>query len=928
MGKIVQATICCFLLLVIGFSVSTESARASEVNVKNKTAIVGGKGIAVTASGSARVIINQTIQEEDPAVWEKLNNLQNQNASLQSTNLTLQSELNKLREEAALRIVLGAKGPNADAAVKKARDELAEGRTIAAENYLKFLEQKMLAGAKGQLADAAKLARERASLASWRDNVAAESAAHNAVEYEADNPKNWIMLGDVFYNQVKFGAASEAYSKAQELAERCLIAESKNNECIMDLITTYDKQVSIRHARSEVADKLLEYYRKSAVLIKQVLSRDPDNPTWMFQLAKVYLEMGEVSIADTGAGDSDLFDNSFEIMSKLVLLDADNMEWQFLFAEVHNRRGRVKKINGDFEGALRDYHKGLEIYQKLKLPSLKIGFALNIAEIYKNIGNIYSARGQLNEGLVNYEKSIKVVQEALAAYKESFPLLVNLSNYYRKIAITYVQMGDNSSGLINFRNAADVLEGAIEKYPEFESLVLNLSICYEDIGKLHVDGIDLTEGINALQKSLSLLKKFESDNQDVNEGKLNQSSVLMAIGAAQMKQGKHKESLLSLNASIEIITKAVASLPNKKDWAYNQAKCHLHIALSYKELSNFQEAKTNINSALKIIGVYNKVQTDDTEWNLLYFEALYLLGDLQAAEGSLLEAVESYEKGLSVIKKISSGGEDNSQWRFQLAEVLIAIGDVYRARRDFARAISPYAEALESTQRLVKTRKDNVDYVLELSGVYGRLGEVQQALGDYPAALYNFEQSQAVVVSGERLKLKQNQFKLTKLKTFLGIADIHSNKLLHEEAIAYYKKAIAVVESLENINPPVVDTTALYVEIHNRLGNEYKAVGYYKLAIASYTNCLAMLQKLFNQNGQDIQLELAIAAMYYNIASLAPEGISINDASENYYKAREALLRVMLKGGTATGYNELTGVVNAIGCKLERLSKKNMQCVQ
>ncbi|KPK97248.1 MAG: hypothetical protein AMJ95_10125 [Omnitrophica WOR_2 bacterium SM23_72] len=233
------------------------------------------------------------------------------------------------------------------------------------------------------------------------------------------------------------------------------------------------------------------------------------------QKSRPYIQRGNAYFAK---GD---FERAISDYNKLLEIDSNPFD-------AYSNRGLAYQNKGDFDRAIFEYNKALEISQ-------------GDAAIYTNRGNVYLSKRDLNRAIFDYNKALEINPDFTEAYynrgiayqsKGDFDQAI--FDYNRAIEINpYHAKSYNNRGLVyqtkgNFNRAISDYTRAIEIDPEYIKAYLNRGQAYFNQGNLNRAIADYTRVIqinpdfaqayhnlaliysatNRKQKAIEVYKKF------------------------------------------------------------------------------------------------------------------------------------------------------------------------------------------------------------------------------------------------------------------------------------------------------------------------------------------------------------------------------------------------------------------------------------
>ncbi len=186
-----------------------------------------------------------------------------------------------------------------------------------------------------------------------------------------------------------------------------------------------------------------------------------------------------------------------------------------------NNSGYLKKLQGDYSGAIKDFTASWKIHEELKLM-------MGIATTLNNIGSIYNKQGDIPLALEYYHKSLKASEEI----KDKNGVAVSLNN----IGLIYKKQGDIELAITYYSKSLTILKEDNDK--------LGTAMVLNNIASIYDENGALDTALNYYSESL----KIRQEINDVNGIAMSLSN----IGYIYRLQGKHNQALENFNQSLAI----------------------------------------------------------------------------------------------------------------------------------------------------------------------------------------------------------------------------------------------------------------------------------------------------------------------------------------------------------------------------------------
>lgn len=244
-----------------------------------------------------------------------------------------------------------------------------------------------------------------------------------------------------------------------------------------------------------------------------------------------------------------------------ALQESIKIEFEKGEAEVYYNLGQLYSLPGSYDMAIDNFQKATRIFKNT-------GDKLSEAVCYYHIGYIYFAQNIYDDAIENFQRALKRYQTVNDTS--------NIAECFRMIGITYNYKG-------NYDQSLEKYLGALRLFEEIKDSI-SIAKCYTDIGILNYDLENFDKSIEYLQKSLEI-KESLSDKRGVSNCYLN-------MGVISNDQGNHDQAigyfLSALKTFIEL------------DDKYGISACYTNIGVSNSDKGNITDAKKYYLKAIEI----------------------------------------------------------------------------------------------------------------------------------------------------------------------------------------------------------------------------------------------------------------------------------------------------------------------------------------
>lgn len=232
--------------------------------------------------------------------------------------------------------------------------------------------------------------------------------------------------------------------------------------------------------------------------------------------------------------------------------------------------GNAYKKAKNYSDALNAYHRSRDIF--LKIPELRKAYTNEIAQLYHDIGESYSATNLHKKALEHYDKAIIYYRKKRNLSGEAYVLL--------SIAKMTKSLEVYDHALVNYQKARDI-------FKKFQTLKKDLIQVIIDMGDIHVFKKDITEAIKQYNTAFGMAEK----NNYLSLVAKSKSKIANIYKKNNELQKALEEYERSLKALRRIIGKGKELLILNAEIFRNIADVYLILGDKGKSLKSLEEAK-------------------------------------------------------------------------------------------------------------------------------------------------------------------------------------------------------------------------------------------------------------------------------------------------------------------------------------------------
>lgn len=498
----------------------------------------------------------------------KLLNKRDANAPRHEQRITeLETELQKVREEAVARVLENAAQPGSDALAQDARTALLRGETALAEQLLRQQEDRAAGVALEKRREAANLAREIAALAIGRDSLAALAAFERAARYLPDDLRTCIELGDAQVVAGQSNSAMVSYQTALTLANTIATRDPANTGWQHDLSVSYERIGDVLVTQGDGPGALATFLQGLAIR-EALAANDPANTVWQRDISVSHNKIGDVLMTQgDGPGALAAYRQSLAIAEALAAHDPANTQWERDLSVSHTKIGDVLMAQGDGPGALAAFRQGLTIREALAARDpANIEWQRDLSVCHNKIGNVLVTQGDGPEALAAYRQSLAIAEALVARDPANTEWQRDLSVSHNKVGDVLITQGDEPGALAAYRRDLAIAEALAARDSANAEWQRDLSVSHDRIGNVLMAQGDGPGALTAYRKSLAIRKALAA-RDPANTGWQRDLSVSHdKIGDTLVAQGDGLGALTAYRMSLIIRSALSTRDPANAGW--------------------------------------------------------------------------------------------------------------------------------------------------------------------------------------------------------------------------------------------------------------------------------------------------------------------------------------------------------------------------
>jgi tetratricopeptide (TPR) repeat protein len=409
-----------------------------------------------------------------------------------------------------------------------------------------------------------------------------------------------------------------------------------------------------------------------------------------------------------------------ELYEQLYKLDSTHLESLNKIAFFYYK-------NSFYQSAIRVY-TSLINHQEIK--------EWQIANIYKTLGEIYSAIGKQNECLSSHSKALEMFlklneTEANLSYKS------NLALAYQSLAYIYGNMANTQKRLELYEKGTKLFQELAEKAPKDNEIKFYLANSYDLLGNHYIETGNLTKAFELYKQANTLNLQLSQEFPQSFDYKKGVALSFLKLGNCNLAMGKIDQALEDYQKNHFIFDSLHREMPNFLEFKDK-------LALANAKLGDIFRAREDFKNALTYYQKFNQLEQELSEAypaNVYYKQYLaisYQYVNLSHRKlGNKDKLLGIAEKMNALFRELLLIYPQNINFKNGLIASYQEIGDAYLENKEFVKSTEAYSEFQKLMNELATTNPQNIGYKSGVAIAHGKLGEGYRLAGNYPKAKEN-----------------------------------------------------------------------------------------------------------------------------------------------------------------------------------------------
>jgi tetratricopeptide (TPR) repeat protein len=308
--------------------------------------------------------------------------------------------------------------------------------------------------------------------------------------------------------------------------------------------------------------------------------------------------------------------------------------------------------------------------------------------------------------------------------------------------------------------------------------------------------------------------------------------------------------------------------------------------------------------------------------------ALSLTAQVSYQRGNLDTAVRLYRQAMAGTAEAIRRSPDDPQRLFDHAQNVFWVGEIARQRSDGRTAEASAREYKRLALRMLSLGPDNMKWRMEVQNADAELGIVlygQRRIGEAAA---QFEQALRTMEALAAADPLNDEYQKSLVETLAWMADTRWTEGRIEEAIAYRRRHVMLLERLlERSNGDVAYQLKL-IPSHRALGNLYAWRGQDDAAIAEYRKAVELGNALISAEPNNLLWIEYLANARLNLAEQLVESKRIDDARTEAASGCSLAGRLLSRDSTVMQWRLILRTCRIVRAELAERTPASEEAVQ
>ncbi len=496
--------------------------------------------------------------------------------------------------------------------------------------------------------------------------------------YQRETAETHIQFGLSYELQGAYESALDHYREGLRIYERLAAGAADVYELNFGLAQAKiaETEMRLNHSQEAEAGYLTAFKTISAISGRLGNPYHPEMGEVLNSLASLYIDQYRLVEAERNLREAQM------LLQPLAVKYPASYEPRL--ANTFHLRGRIQQVNYDFEQAIHFYEQALDIRSHFARHD-STPFLLDLAESLADIGSLYVANSQFEQGLLKMHEAIELYKELPgempAAYKS------RLANLLRRLGGSYACTHRYDSAREALLSSQQILMAA---HPVADAA--ELAACRRELGQLYRVFGDQGAAQAAFEQAMGLLKELAV--RDSARYKTEMNRLMLEMGALYLGKGDSEAAYAQVYPAVQQLELWVLDHP--RSHLPLLARARRQLAEVWVEQGRIERAQELLEETLALQEGLADVRPDVHARELA--RCCYVMGQAYQKENEYRSAIQYYIRSLDILEQLEARF---GEWVLaDMIRVRHALGNAYREHGAFDMATQQYRKASQANQKL------------------------------------------------------------------------------------------------------------------------------------------------------------------------------------------------------------------------------------
>ncbi|XZE52193.1 protein kinase domain-containing protein [Planctomycetaceae bacterium SH139] len=484
------------------------------------------------------------------------------------------------------------------------------------------------------------------------------------------------------------------------------------------------------------------------------------------------------------------YQRALAISQRLVRENPDNVNARSKIALAYDRIASIASRRGDTNEALAAYEKSLDHAQKIATdhPSSDDG-QLTLARALMLLGDFYVSVYRKAPEDPNYRGNAEAYARKSVDINETLvKKLPDNQDAQQDLALAYLRMGsvisiagESAAALPWFEQAEEVLSQLlaldatnVRMRRNWGATLDRILIAQRRLGRLE-------DACDTAQKICAIAEELAKDNAGNLRDQENLGSAYHNLALVHSTLKQWDQALVASQKSIDIYSRLVETLPNDRVAQSALASVYRRYSWIQSNRNNWREALASRQRAIAIQTTLAQESPDDIAINSALAYDLQIAAEINLKHGQSNAAMAALDSGIKAMDAFLERAPDNAKVLKLQTMLRFQLGQAYQSSHQYDAASDEYELAITLGQKVLDAGLDDSQTRINVTMAEHYAAETQY-IGD--------------IVLGEWSQLlEQSQDELPAMLNF------RANVFIHRRQYAAAVEAASKVRDLETVDP-------------------------------------------------------------------------------------------------------------------------------